>query len=333
MLLRRVTAVLAIAFLLLAGASPALAEPVLRLPLDCRVNETCWIQNYVDADPAKGAVRDFQCGTRSYDDHNGTDFRIAARGDGKAPVTVLAAADGRVVGTRDGVLDRSVAAEGGRAAVIGIECGNGVVVDHGGGWTTQYCHMAQGSIRVKQGQMVKTGAALGSVGLSGLTEYPHLHFTVRRDGRIADPFAIDAAPSSCGGGHSIWAKDVATALAYRTRVVQSAGFGSRPVSNPGLDTGADPGSPPGPDAPALIAHVRALGLKPGDVPVLTINGPDGATVAEFRGDAVQRPQAQNLVYTGRRRPEGGFKPGVYVGRYRVENAGATVLEQEFRIGL
>ena len=54
--LRRVTAVLAIAFLLLAGALPARAEPALRLPLDCRVNETCWIQNYVDADPAKGAV-------------------------------------------------------------------------------------------------------------------------------------------------------------------------------------------------------------------------------------------------------------------------------------
>ena len=331
--LRRLIGRLLPAALLMAAALPALAEPVLRLPLDCRINETCWIQNYVDADPAKGAVRDFQCGTRSYDDHNGTDFRIAARGEGKAPVTVLAAADGRVVGTRDGVLDRSVAAEGGRAAVIGIECGNGVVVDHGGGWTTQYCHMAQGSIRVKQGQMVKAGAALGSVGLSGLTEYPHLHFTLRRDGRIADPFAVDAAPSSCGGGRSIWAKDVATALAYRARVVQSAGFGIRPVSNPGLDTGADPGSPPGPEAPALIAHVRALGLKPGDVPVLTIIGPDGAAVAEFRGDAVQRPQAQNLVYTGRRRPEGGFKPGTYLARYRVENAGATVFEREFRTGL
>ncbi len=57
------------------------------------------------------------------------------------------------------------------------ECGNGVVIAHAGGWETQYCHMAQGGLAVKPDQPVTTGQTL-AVGLSGLTEYPHLHFTV-----------------------------------------------------------------------------------------------------------------------------------------------------------
>ena len=62
--------------LLFGSASPALAEtPRLVLPLLCEVGHTCFIQNYVDADPSP-AARDYQCGTLTYDGHNGTDFRI-----------------------------------------------------------------------------------------------------------------------------------------------------------------------------------------------------------------------------------------------------------------
>jgi murein DD-endopeptidase MepM/ murein hydrolase activator NlpD len=118
-------------------------------------------------------------------------------------VEVQASAPGRVIGVRDGVDDISVRTIG-KAAVVGQECGNGAVIEHGNGWSTQYCHMAKGSLRIKQGDLVDLGQPLGLVGLSGDTEFPHLHFTVRHQGRIVDPFAHAAPPNSCGGGRSRW---------------------------------------------------------------------------------------------------------------------------------
>ncbi len=120
-------------------------------------------------------------------------------------VDVLAAAPGRVLRMRDGVPD--ISARDRRApAVEGTECGNGLIVAHGGGWETQYCHLAKGSIAVQPGEMVGAGQRLGRVGMSGLAEFPHLHFTLRRNGKIVDPFAPQAAPGTCGDSapSSLW---------------------------------------------------------------------------------------------------------------------------------
>jgi hypothetical protein len=52
----------------------------------------------------------------------------------------------------------------GKAAIAGKECGNGVLIEHEGGWRTQYCHMAKGSVRVKPGDQLTTGQPIGLVG-------------------------------------------------------------------------------------------------------------------------------------------------------------------------
>src|SRR3546814_1642781 len=66
--------------------------------------------------------------------------------------------------------------------------GNAVVLDHGNGWRSYYGHMRRGSIAVKKGDRVQTGQALGLVGMSGLTEFPHLDFAIRRGSTVVDPF-------------------------------------------------------------------------------------------------------------------------------------------------
>lgn len=63
--------------------------------------------------------------------------------------------------------------------------GNMVVIDHGGGVTTRYAHLARAD--VKPGDHVAAGAAIGAVGQTGRTTGPHLHFEVRRDGQPVDP--------------------------------------------------------------------------------------------------------------------------------------------------
>ena len=165
--------------------------PSLSFPVDCRLGETCFIQQYVDHDPSI-AARDYTCGPQSYDGHQGTDFRLSDLAALTRNVAVLAAADGIVQATRDGVLDQGIA-----AMPEGQDCGNGVVIDHGDGWQSQYCQLAQGSIAVTQGQNVQAGARLGVLGLSGRTEFPHLHFTLRHNGTLIDPFN-QSAEGHCG---------------------------------------------------------------------------------------------------------------------------------------
>jgi murein DD-endopeptidase MepM/ murein hydrolase activator NlpD len=96
------------------------------------------------------------------------------------------------------VEDISVKAKG-KESVQGTECGNAVVIGHEGGLETQYCHMARGSVAVRPGDTVKAGQRIGRIGLSGLTEYPHLHFTVRLNGKVVDPFAPEEG-GACGTG-------------------------------------------------------------------------------------------------------------------------------------
>lgn len=316
--------------LLLVFATCALAQepPLFGMPVACEVGRSCFIQNYVDSDPAPSA-RDYACGSRSYDGHNGTDFRLTTMAAQLAGVDVLAAADGRVLRRRDGMADVSVREAGRAAAIQGSECGNAVVLEHNDGWQTQYCHMARDSLRVQPGDRVKAGQAIGRIGLSGQTEYPHLHFIVRHRGEIVDPFAFDAPPGSCGGGRSLWQPSLRPHLDYRQRAVLNEGFASAAVTMAMLEAGDAERQQPGMDAPALVAYVRGIGLRIGDVQSLVVKAPSGQTLVEKRAQPLERDQAQTLIFAGSRKPAGGWDRGTYQASYAVLNEGKIVLERSF----
>jgi len=323
---------LAKALVLLIAPTAALAEEAPRfvLPVACELGLSCFVQNYVDADPTPSA-RDHQCGTLSYDGHNGTDFRLPTMAAQRAGVDVLAAAAGKVLRRRDGVADESVRGNG-EASVKGVECGNAVLIEHDEGWQTQYCHMARGSLRVEVGDRVEAGQPIGRVGLSGLTEYPHLHFIVRHRGEIADPFAHEAAPNACGGGRKLWEPALVSLLEYKPRAVLNAGFAAASVSMATLEAG-DAEQKPGIDAPALVAYVRAIGLKSGDLQTLVLSGPAGQELAKHEAQKLERNQAQSLVFAGTRKPASGWGKGTYRAKYRVLRDGNAVLERSFDIDL
>src|SRR6185503_4699914 len=144
----------ALAFTLTAGSAGAFE---LSLPVDCEIGRACFIQQYVDHDQGSGA-RDYACGAETYDGHDGTDFRLPSLADVVQGTAVIAAASGTVIGVRDGMKDQLVRTAADRAAIADRECGNGVLIDHGDGWQTQYCHMRQGSVAAKKDEWVESGS-------------------------------------------------------------------------------------------------------------------------------------------------------------------------------
>ena len=301
----------ALATLILAAAPVAAADaPRLGLPIDCEPGKTCYIEDYVDADPGPGQ-HDFMCGLKSRDAHRGTDIVLLSFDAMTAGVDVLAAAPGVVAATRDGVPDQPVTPAT-RDSIKGRECGNAVRIDHGDGWQTLYCHMKSGSVQVRKGDQLERGAVLGEVGLSGLTNVPHVHISMLKDGKVVDPFNPEDR-NTCGtaSGTGLWD----SALAYHRAGLFTAGFSTTVPGFDAVKSGAARAATARPDQP-LVLYGHAFYAEPGDQLIFTAQGPEGEI---FRQDiTLDDPQAQLFRAFGRKAPAAGWPAGAYRGYVRLQ---------------
>jgi murein DD-endopeptidase MepM/ murein hydrolase activator NlpD len=63
--------------------------------------------------------------------------------------------------------------------------GSYVRIDHGEGLSTLYAHLAR--VLVSVGDTVLAGQPIGTIGMTGFTTGPHLHFEVRQNDEVQDP--------------------------------------------------------------------------------------------------------------------------------------------------
>ncbi len=121
---------------------------------------------------------------------NGSTVRVGESGDrnehfvgfGQA---VLAAKDGVVDVVDDGDPDPEP------NAVQYETDGNYVRVRHADGTYGWYVHLKNGSVRVQVGQTVRAGQPLGSLGNSGMSVSPHLHFCLITDDYVSVDFRFE----------------------------------------------------------------------------------------------------------------------------------------------
>jgi hypothetical protein len=88
--------------------------------------------------------------------------------------------------------------------LVGKECGNGVVIAHDQSWETQYCHLKERSISVNVGDTVQVGDVLGKIGLSGRTQFPHVHISVLHNETRIDPFAPSGRITCNSSADTLW---------------------------------------------------------------------------------------------------------------------------------
>ncbi|MEO0142337.1 MAG: M23 family metallopeptidase [candidate division WOR-3 bacterium] len=92
------------------------------------------------------------------------------------------------------ILSPVIATASGKVVTVGWDTlyGNYIIIEHNKNYSTFFGHL--NSITTKQGEEVAAGAVIGTVGSSGKSTSPHLHYEVRFQGKPVDPTAY--LPSS-----------------------------------------------------------------------------------------------------------------------------------------
>ena len=299
--------------LLLLLPLPAFAQdaPKLQIPVACEIGKTCWLVNYPDTDTAPDVARDYSCGPLTYEGHDGSDFGIRDLVAMETGVPVLAAADGKILRTREGAADLMPSKEEIKAQLTEKKgCGNGIVIEHANGWQTLYCHLKNGSFKVKEGQQVKSGTPIGLVGHSGVAEFPHLHFTIMKNGKIYDPFSGHTMGSECKTTQqTFWNPP----LTYEPVSLYAAGFKSGVPDLDGLRIDATaPSYLRQNESKILTFWTIIYGAAAGDKIELEIIGPDNQVLAH-REIIQPSTRARQFYYIGKDFKELLAPKGEYTG--------------------
>ena len=175
--------------------------------------------NFVDHDSrSPNRLRDYNCGVRTYDtaagyNHRGADLSLwpfAWQSMAQQAVAVVAAAPGTLVLKRDGNFDRNCSFDA-------PDTPNMVYIQHDDGTLGRYLHLKKGSVTTRAvGSRIAVGEYLGTVGSSGISTGPHLHFELQANAN-PNAAAIDPYSGQCNAAPSRWDEQPA----YRTPRLES----------------------------------------------------------------------------------------------------------------
>ncbi len=293
----------------------------LTMPVDCNLGKDCWIANYMDVNPAADTHQDFACGSLSTENHEGTDFAIRNAAEMNKGVDVLAALEGKVLRVRDGE-DDSIKTNQQLAALreANRNCGNGILIDHGMGKSSFYCHLKNGSITVKTGDQVRRGQKIAQIGRSGDAQYPHLRFSYIWEGAHIDPFTGQNMGTGCEASAApIWKENIA----YDPYPVFDSGFASALPDFAEIRENGSKEITIKTSNNTLVYWVGFFHAIEGDTLEMKITDPAGESFSWRNITFDKSRMLPNFYYTGRKLEGRGLKAGIYKGEATFKRAGAA----------
>lgn len=185
-----------VTLVVISHTNTAQAATLLRSPINLFSSPA--FSAYRDDNRTSGQIKDYKCGSNTYDQHQGTDFRASVG------VQVYSAAAGGTYQTYN-----LCTTYGSLTSTCGPgSYGNQVRIDHTGsnyydgkGLSTIYAHLEKGTVIGPSSLLC--AAKIGNTGSSGKSSGPHLHFEVRTDGVTAST-AVDPFSGSCSQSASYW---------------------------------------------------------------------------------------------------------------------------------
>lgn len=285
------------------------AEFKLEFPIACIHGQNCWILNYMDANQKNGEAQDFTCGPRATDGRDGIDIAVRDLAAANSGVAVLAAAGGTVTDVMDGMDDR-LYSQNEAQQLLHFTCGNMVVIDHGKGWQTRYCHLRNRSTQVRPGDTVQAGQILGAVGMSGLASWPMLNFALARHGTARDPFTNRTALEGCGlSGENLWRfpEDVP----YRAFAIYNLGFSALPPQEDELDRNLVAAQKMADNAEYITFWASVFDANKGDLVDMVVRDPRGVEIMKVH--ATLPDDRKKRLMTLSKPREAIWRNGVYTG--------------------
>ncbi len=253
-----ISALLLIAF---ASGTAHSQTPQFIQPLEGNYPGDFFLVNYVDWSFQN--IKDYHCGNKTYDGHQGTDFVIRNFSQMDSGVNVYAAANGKVIFSVDTFFDRN------KTAVSG-GLGNYVGIRHTGNWYSYYGHLKKNSVLVQKGDSVIAGEKIGEVGSSGYASDPHLHFEVWYDSLyVVDPFGGGA----CGNPSSMWSNQLP--YVHQFGIIDHGLMGFVPTLDTLKERIPDRSTFSSTDD-AITFWMQGYGVFPGDISKVKWFAPDGS---------------------------------------------------------
>lgn len=297
------------------AAKIALAQDM-AFPLVCEPGQSCWIINYPDINGEDGKAQDYTCGPGATDGDSFLRLGLSDVQTISLSPFVLAAQNGVVKDASDGVADRVIASRA-QLPTGTANCGNGIVIDHGMGLQTAYCHLRKGSLKVKKGDRVVKGQVIATAGQSGLASWPQLGFAILKSGYMVDPVTGNTTQEGCGFKERPVIALPPLFMSYQPAAIVTMGFSIDPVTREQMAIGKAPRfAVMNREERTINLWAMALGIHTGDEVEIRIRDPRGRTFQNqtFVADADYERLPINV---SRARGYVGWRQGTYVGEVKV----------------
>ncbi len=291
-----------------AAVAEEMQIPSLMAPVDCSDSSVCYVQIHPDWDAQKDEIDDYKEGNMTLDGAKSTIIRLTGTAKMYNGVLVKAVARGLVKSVRDNMPDF---VQKDKNYMQWRECGNGIAIDLDKGWRVQYCHLKEGSIKVRPGDVVNAGDVIAHVGASGKASYPQLELLVTHKGEYVDPFkGPDEKP--------LWNKEAQKQLPYRSAGVLHFAFVDRVPTKKDAFEGfeADDKQQLARQIKQLFLWAHIFGMKADDLLELKIVNSLGE---EFAAKKIQISETTltHYSYVGKETNFLELPPGKWVGQLRL----------------